>query len=185
MNGISESEVSPKLPGQRLTLRRARMALIRQLCSALLLSASGLYLLFHGNKFLAGSFCLGAMLSAASVPAFWKQYRMVKEGAIVTIQPEVSSQLIRVHPAASIVATSLMTLMVLIMGAGTLYTLPLMVGAGAFKVFLVFFNLFLWLITGFLWYRILTERRKTAVVEPVYEQGEGVWPPAPQIPKSE
>ncbi len=78
-----------------------------------------------------------------------------------------------------------MTLMVLIMSAGTIYTFPLMSAPFGFKVFLVGFNAFLWLLTGFLWYRIATERRKVTVVEPFYEQVEGVWPPAPRVPEIE
>ena len=80
---------------------------------------------------------------------------------------------------------ALLTIMVLIMGGVSLYILPHTAGAFGFDVFLLGFNLLLWLLTGFLWYRVATERRKITVVEPYYEQGEGVWPPAPQVPKSE
>ena len=72
--------------------------------------------------------------------------------------------------------------MVLIMSGVTLYILPSRLGSFNDQVFLVVLNALLWLLTGFFWYRILTERRKITVVEPSYEQGEGVWPPAPQVP---
>ena len=69
------------------------------------------------------------------------------------------------------------------MGGVTLYILPPLSRMVSIQSFLVGFNLLLWLLIGFLWYRIAMERRKITVVEPVYEQGEGVWPPAPQVPK--
>ena len=62
-----------------------------------------------------------------------------------------------------------MTLMVLIMSGVTLHIFPDTTGAFGFTVFLAVFNAFLWLLTGFLWYRIATERRKITVAEPFYE----------------
>ncbi len=185
MKSESSAEAAPEFQGERLTLRRARIALIRQLCSACLLSTSGLYLFFYGHEVVAGSCCLGAIGSAVSLPFFWRQYRLVETGVVVTIQRQVSPQLAHVHPAASIVITSLLTLMVLITGVGTLYILPLASWSLTYRGFFAGFNLLLWLVTGFLWYRVATGRRKSPVVEPVYEQGEGVWPPAPRTPKNE
>lgn len=182
MESESKGEAAPEIQGERVTLHGAMIALVVQPCFALFLSAVGLYLFLHGSRVLAGACCLGAMAFAVSLPAFWRQYRLVKAGAIVIAQSKVSPH---VHPAASILLTSLMTLMVLIMGAGTLYILPLAPFSFAVKIIFAGFNLLLWLITGFLWYRIVTERRKTPIAEPVYEQGEGVWPPAPQRPKNE
>ena len=183
MSGESRIEPAPQPQGQVLTLRRAKGALVGQLCFALFLSGYGLYLLFHGGHTPAIICCVGAVVRAGSVPAFWKQYRRVRSGAIVIVQPQITSQLVRVHPIAAILLTSLMTLMVIIMGVGTAWTFPLMSAMPGSKVFLVGFNAFLWLLTGFLWYRITTERRKITVVKPFYEQIEGVWPPAPQVPK--
>ncbi|GEM_PF-5238712 len=89
----------------------------------------------------------------------------------------------RVHPVGAVVVASLITLVVLALGGVTLYILPSLTRIVGIQAFLVGFNLLLWLLTGFLWYRIATERGKVPVGEVVYEQGEGVWPPAPQVPK--
>jgi len=185
MSDESSVEAAPQPQGRRLTLRRAKVTLVRQVCSALLLSGSGLYLISDGIKTAATFCCLGAVVSAGSVPIFWKRYRLVRSGAIVTVRPQVASRLVHVHPAAAIVVTSLITLVVLAMGGVTLYILPHLSRMVSIQAFLVGFNLLLWLLTGFLWYRIVTERRKNPLIEPVYEQGEDVWPPAPQIPKNE
>ncbi len=183
MSEESGVETAPQPQAQRLTLQWARMALIWQLCCTLFVSGFGLYLLYAGSETGAAFCCLGAVISATSLPRIWKQYRLVRSGIIVTVRPQVASQLARVPPAAAIMLTSLMTLMVLIAGAGTLYILPLASWSFIVKMIFAGFHLLLWLITGFLWYRIATEQRRITVVEPVYEQGDGVWPPAPQVPK--
>ena len=182
MSEESRVEAAPQPQGQRLTLRRVRMILIWQLCSTLLTSGLGIYLLADGSKIGAAACCLGSVVSAASLATIWKQYRRVRSGDIVIVQPQGTSQLVRVHPTVSIVVMSLMTLMVLTMSGVTLYVSPHMTRASGLATFLVGFNAFLWLLTGYLWYRVATERQKITVVEPFYEQGEGVWPPAPQVP---
>ena len=183
MSEESRVEAAPQPQGQVLTLRRVKGALVGQLCLVLFLSSYGLYLLFHGGHIPAIICCVGAVVRAGFVPAFWKQYRRVRSGAIVIVQPQITSQLVRVHPAAAILLTSLMTLMVLALGGVTLYILPSLTRVIRIQAFLVGFNLLLWFLTSFFWYRVATERQKITVVEPFYEQGEGVWPPAPQVPK--
>jgi len=183
MNDGDRVETAPQPQGQRLTLRRMRMALVWQLCSALVLSGWGLYLLSDGSKIDGTACCLGAVIPVVLLLTIWKQYRLVKSGAIVTVQSQASSQIFRIQPTIAIVAISLLTLVVLIMGAATLYILPSLSRMVSFQDFLVGLSLLLWLLTSFSWYRIATEQRNITVVEPSYEQGEGVWPPAPQVPK--
>ncbi len=93
------------------------------------------------------------------------------------------ARVLLIRQVCSAVQASVMTLMVLIMGAATLYALPLAPWSFAVKCSIAGANLFLWLITGFLWSRIAMERQRVSVIEPGYEQEERVWPPAPQTPK--
>ena len=185
MSEGSRVEASPRSQGERLTLRGAKGALVVQLCFILLISGCGLYLLSHGGRMPAALCCVWVVVNAGYVPTFWKRYRMVRSGATVTVHPKPSSQVFRVHPGVAVVVTSLITLVVLAMGGVTLYILPSLSRMMGVQALLIGFNLFIWLLTGFLWYRIVTERRKITVVEPLYEQVEGVWPPAPQVPKIE
>ena len=183
MSEESRVEAAPQPQGQRLTLHRATCMVVVQLCCVLLLSGCGLYLLSQGGRTPAILCCVGVILNAWLALTYWKQYRRVRAGDTVTIYSRASHQMFRVHPVGAVVVASLITLVVLALGGVTLYILPSLTRIVGIQAFLVGFNLLLWLLTGFLWYRIATERGKVPVGEVVYEQGEGVWPPAPQVPK--
>jgi hypothetical protein len=130
----------------------------------------------------AALFCLLALIQSFNGWGLWRQYRLVKQGVAVYEAPEVE---LSVPKPVSIAATSILTGFVGVCSAIAItfaYTSGNTLTGWAIAGTI---TLALWLFTGRCWYRIVTERRKTPTVEPVYEQGEGVWPPAPRIPKNE
>ena len=182
MNGASDSETAAKPQGERLTLRQSRNALLKALGLILLFAPLGFCSMRQGQKMQAALFCYLTVIQLLNLRLLWRQHRLIQQGVTVYATPQV---VLSVPRPISTVVTSILTGLV-----------------GIFSVFGIFiaysrFNTFirwaiadaillpLWMYTGYCWYRITTERRKVPVVEPVYEQREGVWPPAPRISENE
>ena len=175
MSDLDKNKLSP----ERLTLSGVRNALFFSCCLVALLTVMGLVELKQGNRMYAGWFCLVALGQLFNVPQMWKNYRQVKQGIDVYVPAQAATA-----PLTPVPRTISVTVVLVLSG---------FVGIGSIVVLLavhICFNTpagwlaavgilsFLWLITAYCWYSILSEKPRLPAV-PVHEQREGVWPPPP------
>lgn len=167
---------------KRLTLQKSRNAFLMPLCLALLSAAYGLYKVANGDKMQAGISCFVLLSQLLNMPALWGRYRLIKQGHVVYI--DTASQSPSVPKAVSAVVALALTGIVGVSSAVAVlifYTNFNTLGGWAVAGLLV---LPLWLYTSYCWYRIVCEKRQI-VPSILQKQPEGVWPPAPQVPKNE
>lgn len=183
MNPPDDAEAAPEARRKPLSLTQARTILIAITCFILLLAATGIHELQVGQKTPAFFSCLAAAVSLLQLPLYLHLYRQVKKGKEVILRPLPLSALHqspRVPFWVSIIFISLLTLLV---AAASIMFLSVFasIKSPTSKLIIVGVNLFFWLVTAFVWYCALKTEHRRKEIQPIWEQTEGVWPPAPTL----
>jgi Na+/melibiose symporter-like transporter len=185
MNDASDSKAAAKPQRKPLSLRRARAIVIAMTGFLLLVAAEGVHDIHVGKTFFALLDCLVAAFSLLTLPIHFFLYLQVKKGVTIMLRPVPLPSLPDAPFLISVICMALMTLMVIAAGLVTYYIGFVLSHSLSARIIIAVVNLCFWLITAFFWYRLMTEKRSTKKIGPILEQTEDVWPPAPQIPKSE
>ncbi len=172
---VSKPEKQPQKTHQ-LTLSESRNSLIVPLGLGLMLAALGLGALINREEVGAGVFCLVALLQFVTVPALWKRYRQVKQGAAVYVA--VQRPPLQMPQIVSIAVVLILTVFVGLCSAFVVYITKTYFNTQTGWTFCGLTLLAVWLFIGYCWYRIFTEKTQ-AKPDPLHAQPEGVWPPAP------
>ncbi len=105
---------------------------------------------------------------------------MLKKGFVRRLGPGETAD---VPHAVSLIGVTALTVLVLLASWLTCSIWPLAPWTLKMRLSMIAGNLFFWLVVGAAWYRVAAGWPKPPVIQAVIEQGEGVWPPSPQIPQ--
>jgi hypothetical protein len=174
-----QSSIVPEQPlGVRVTLGRCMFSLIFSALWILGSSAYTIVCLREGNKLQALMFTAVVVAQALTLPAGWKQYRLVSSGAVIYIRRNG----LRMPTAVSVVVTGILTLLVSLVTVAC----AMIINTPVFRhnpmptlAIMLVVNGLLWAYVAYCWYRISQERQRSKPQEIVSVPTEGVWPPPP------
>ena len=163
---------------KRLTLQQCKQLLWMQGGYFLLSAGFGIHQLYERHFLFASLVLFAAVSQTFALPTLWKQYRLVKDGAVV--YSNVQQSQVQMPQAVSIAVVFVLTVFAGFSSAFVVYVIHSYFNTQLGWVICGLTLLAVWLFIGYCWFRIITEKPAAKPIT-FQEQPEGVWPPAPTI----
>lgn len=172
MDSIAEYD---REQGKPLTLTKARFALLQALFGSLFFPVLGCIMLVRGDKIIGGLLCLFAPSQWMFLSQSIKNYRLVKQGMAVYIP---LPKPLPIPKLVSVPVVVVLSVIVFVIDAMAIFIAGVRVHTLEGWAIATAVMLPLTLYAAYCWSRIIGEKQKARAA--AFQEGEGVWPPAPK-----